>query len=143
MLGALLEQCPPIPKPLPTPESSSATSEKDPPPRRRGVRQELHSKIIDAYHELLPDLPRIREWAAGRQRALDQRIDERLKAGKPADTVDYWRSIFTKVAASAFLSGRSNGKRNRNVGGLGWLIQTNQARTNSNLVDVLEGKYDG
>jgi uncharacterized protein YdaU (DUF1376 family) len=91
----------------------------------------FHQKVIEAYHELCPALPQVKVWTDVRRRALDARIAERKAAGKPADTVDYWRGVFTLVAASDFLCGRASSFR----ADLPWLLKP------ENFAKTIEGRY--
>jgi hypothetical protein len=100
--------------------------------KRNGVDRELETQILDAYHELLPALPAVKNWNARRHRKLSDRIRERCAAGKPADTPDYWRNLFAKVAGSDFLCGRKTDWR----ADLEWLV------TPKNFDKVIEGHYD-
>jgi hypothetical protein len=97
-------------------------------------RQELHQAIIDAYHEILPNLPAVKSWNDRRKRKLDARISERQKEGKAAGTAAYWAGYFRKVAASDFLCGR--GKTDWRCPGLEWLLEP------KNFEKVIEGSYD-
>lgn len=94
---------------------------------------EFEKQILDAYHELLPDLPAVRDWNDRRKRKLHARIRERLKSGKPADGVAYWRQLFAKAAASDFLCGRKTDWR---CPGLEWLLDA------KNFTKLIEGSYD-
>ena len=92
-----------------------------------------HTEIIAAYHEILPELRRVREWTADRQRALRARWAENPKR----QSVDWWRRYFTYVHDRCpFLMGRVEGSRGRAFDcDLEWLIRPR------NMVKVLEGKY--
>lgn len=92
----------------------------------------LHEQIIAVYHELLPELPAVRDWPERRRRKLNARISERVKAGKPADKPEYWRSLFGKVHDSDFLCGRKGDWR---CPGLEWLLEPR------NFTKVIEGAY--
>lgn len=96
---------------------------------------EFHQQVVAAYHELLPMLPKAKQWGADRQRALNARIRERLKDGKPADSLDYWRSYFALVARTPFLTGES-GERSWRCH-LDWLLKP------ANFRKVAEGVYSG
>lgn len=93
--------------------------------------EEFRKAVIAAYHDTLPDLPRVKVWTEKRQQALKARIRERLKDGKPADTLDYWRRLFGQVAASDFLTGRKTDFR----ADLPWLLLP------ENFAKVIEGRY--
>lgn len=92
----------------------------------------FHREVIAAYHELLPDLPRVKAWPAKRRQALDARIRERCKDGKAANEITYWRAFFGHVRESDFLSGR----RTDFCADLSWLLKP------ENFLKVIEGKYN-
>lgn len=98
-----------------------------------GHYAELERQILAAYAEMLPELPQIRDWNERRRKKLRARIAERVRKGKPADTVDYWRGLFSKVAASDFLMGRRGDWR---CPGLEWLLEP------KNFTRLIEGGYD-
>jgi hypothetical protein len=122
-----------VPEPVSVTVSVTGT-EEDPltPKGGRRATREFHEQVIASYHELLPDLPTVRDWPDRRSRKLDARISERVKAGKPANTVDYWRALFTQVQASDFLCGRKGDWR---CPGLEWLLEP------KNFTKVIEGAY--
>jgi len=87
-----------------------------------------HQEIIDLYHELLPQLPRIREWTPDRQSMLRTRWNEK----KERRSLEWWREFFeTKVAPSDFLMGRVKSWQSD----LEWIIRPR------NFPKVLEGRY--
>jgi hypothetical protein len=94
----------------------------------------LHQQIIAAYHELCPGMPRVKEWNERRRRKLNARIRERVKAGRPASTVEYWRQLFEKASGSDFLGGRS--KTEWRCPGIEWLLEP------KNFTKLIEGAYD-
>lgn len=93
--------------------------------------KEFHDGVIAAYHATLPNLPAVKVWSKQRAGALNARIRERLRDGKPADTPDYWRRLFEQVAASDFLTGRKTDFR----ADLEWLLRP------ENFAKVIEGRY--
>jgi uncharacterized protein YdaU (DUF1376 family) len=120
---------PPSPNPSPTPEPSPQRTSRA---AARGVPRDLQTSIVAAYHELLPELARVKVWTDKRAKALAARIRERLADGKPADTIEYWRDLFEHVAASDFLCGRSDDWR----ADLEWILAPN------NFAKVIEGRYE-
>jgi hypothetical protein len=90
-----------------------------------------HEEVIRAYHEILPEAPQVKVWSKKRRQALDARIRERCKDGKPAATIAYWRGFFEQVAASDFLCGRATSF----VASLEWLLRP------ENFLKVIEGNY--
>ena len=59
-------------------------------------------QIIALYHELLPELPNVMEWAESSKRMIVTRWREK----KERQSLDWWREYFLKVKASDFLTGR-------------------------------------
>lgn len=86
-----------------------------------------HQEIIDLYHEILPELRRVREWSKTRQAKLRTRWRENAER----QSLDWWRSYFEAVRRSDFLMVRKSGGTD-----LEWLVQP------TNMVKVLEGKFD-
>lgn len=117
---------------LPDQDQDQDQDHRKNPPAPKGANAEFHDQILSAYHELLPELPSVRDWSARRRRKLDARIAERVKAGKPADKPEYWRALFTQVQASDFLCGRKSDWR---CPGLEWLLEP------KNFTKVIEGAY--
>jgi uncharacterized protein YdaU (DUF1376 family) len=95
--------------------------------------REFHEQVIAAYHELLPEMPRVKVWSDKRRKSLNSRIRERLKENKDADGLDYWRRLFAQVAASDFLCARGGSDF---CADLEWILQP------KNFVKVIEGKYN-
>lgn len=121
----------PAPKPAPGSGVLVADSSDSRPPQRTSAA--FHQEVIKAYHELLPDLPAVKVWSQKRRQALDARVRERCRDGKPADTIAYWRSLFEHVAASDFLCGRG---RNDFRADLEWILRP------ENFTKVIEGRYN-
>ena len=86
-----------------------------------------HQEIIKAYHSILPELPRVKEWTEPRQKLLRGRWDE----NSDRQNIDWWKGFFSQVKASDFLCGRIGNFR----ASLEWLIRS------SNFVKVTEGNY--
>jgi hypothetical protein len=86
-----------------------------------------HDSIVDLYHEVLPNLPRIKEWTPSRQSLLRARWNE----NKERQSVEWWRKFFSDVSQSDFLMGKVNEFK----ADLEWLIRP------KNFPKVLEGRY--
>jgi uncharacterized protein YdaU (DUF1376 family) len=109
-------------RPLPRPERPKPAYES----------REFHERIVNEYRRVLvPALPDVREWEKDRQRLLNERIAERVKAGKPADTSAYWTSYFELVASNDFLLGRGSSR--------GWRANLEWLLGKKNFRKVLEG----
>jgi uncharacterized protein YdaU (DUF1376 family) len=108
-------------------------SEKDKSSTRRSIVPAVfHDQVKAAFHRLCPNLPGIKSWPKHRKAALESRIRERCADGKPADTLPYWESFFESVAASDFLSGRTENPFHPNID---WLLGP------KNFCKVIEGNY--
>jgi len=91
-----------------------------------------HQEIIDLYHEILPELPRVRVWNGTRRKLLQARWRE----DPEHQSLDFWRSYFNTVRESDFLLGRVPGSNgNFFQATLEWLIRP------TNFAKVLEGFY--
>jgi hypothetical protein len=102
-------------------------------PQPSPIPPSFHDEVIAAYHELCPDLPRVKVWSDKRRRSLNARIREHCARGKPADSIEYWRSLFREVAQSDFLCGRTKDPFRCS---LGWILLSQD-----NFAKVIEGNY--
>lgn len=92
-----------------------------------------HQKIIEIYHEVLPELRRVREWNSTRRDLLARRWAE----SQERQNLEWWSAYFGYVRASPFLMGRKAGRDGRPFDcDLEWLIRPN------NFAKVVEGKYE-
>jgi len=89
-----------------------------------------HEAIVSLYHEILPELPAVKEWTAERQKQLQARWREAPKRQE----LEWWKKYFSHVRDSDFLMGKNKEKWTPN---LEWLVKK------ANLVNVIEGKYHG
>lgn len=92
-----------------------------------------HQDIIAIYHEVLPMLPKVREWTPARQALLRSRWRESDKR----QSLDWWRRYFTFVRDKCpFLVGKSEQPgRGPFLADLEWLIRP------TNMPKVIEGRY--
>lgn len=104
-----------------------------------------HEKLIDLYHEALPDCTRVGRWTPGRQQAMrarwkDEAAPNREKHRGYSTTeqgLAYWRRFFGWVAESKFLTGRAPGRDGKPpfMASLPWLVKS------ENFAKVIEGQY--
>lgn len=87
-----------------------------------------HQKIIELYHEILPQLRQVRIWNEERQRILAKR----WKEDPNRQTLEWWREYFEYVRKCPWLMG-GDGKWEAD---LEWLVRP------KNFVKVIEGKYE-
>ncbi len=85
-------------------------------------------KIVDLYHERLPELPRIEKLTEARRSQIKQRWREDL------GSLDDWERFYQAVRASDFLMGRTDKPFSPN---LEWLTKA------GNFAKIVEGKYHG
>lgn len=102
-------------------------------PDKPGTPQCPHAEIVALYHEVLPELPRVRDWGEDRQKFLRTRWREDPKRQR----IEWWRKFFEYVRECPFLMGESNPSPGRQpfFADLEWLIRP------SNFRKVIEGKY--
>lgn len=89
--------------------------------------------IVDLYHVILPELPRVRVLSQKRRSWLNARWGEKHNSqnGLRSNQVEYWADFFKYVRKSDFLMG--NVKKFR--ADLEWLIKK------ENFIKVIEGRY--
>lgn len=91
-----------------------------------------HQEIIDLYHRILPMGRQVRLWTAARKAKLRTRWREDEKR----QSLDWWERLFTYVADSDFLTGKTHAHDRRPFElDLEWII------TPGNMVKIVEGKY--
>lgn len=86
-------------------------------------------KILDAYHEKLPELPRVVVFTDKRKKQLSAR----WKEDKSRQTIEWWTGYFEYVSSIPFL----NGQNNRS-----WKADFEWLTNQNNLAKVIEGKYE-
>lgn len=91
-----------------------------------------HQEIIDLYHRILPTGRQVRMWTPAREAKLRSRWREDEKR----QSLDWWGRLFSFIAESDFLTGKTHAPDRRPFElDLEWII------TPSNLVKIIEGKY--
>jgi hypothetical protein len=88
-----------------------------------------YHEIVEAYHRLLPDVPRVRDLTKSRKRSMQARWKENPR-------FDFFETMFAEIAKSPFLLGQEHAKdRAPFVLTIDWLMKP------ENFVKVAEGKY--
>lgn len=92
------------------------------------------SEIVALYHEVLPELARVRDWTPDRQAFLRAR----WKESPERQTAGWWRGFFEYVRECPFLMGQgaSSADRDPFFADLEWLVRP------KNFRKVIEGKYE-
>jgi hypothetical protein len=93
------------------------------------------NEILEAYHSILPELPRVKVYSKKRKGYLKARWNEDSKR----QTVKWWNGYFNYVRKSDFLMGRIEPKEGRKPfkADFEWLI------TEGKFINTIEGKYHG
>lgn len=84
-------------------------------------------KIIDLYHQLLPELPKIRVW----NETSKSNLRARWKSVPEFQSLDWWRGFFTNIKQSNFLMGRVGNFQ----ADLGWIVKA------ANFQKIMNNKY--
>lgn len=85
-------------------------------------------QIVDLYHEVLPELPKVKMLTEERRKHLRARWREDPKR----QNLGWWRNFFQVVRSSDFLMGKTDKPF---FPDFGWLVKA------GNFVKVIEGKY--
>lgn len=116
--------------PTPSSSSSSSSSNKDNivvSPANNGCP---HKEIVGLYHEILPMLPRVRQWTPKRQKLLKARWTSAKENADLAWWADFFRYVREKCP-------HLTGTNDRN-----WTADLEWLCTEGNFVKVLEGRYE-
>lgn len=91
------------------------------------------AEIIQLYHEILPECPRVKKWEGKRMVWLRARWREDPEHQR----LEFWRAYFEFVRQSDFLMGRTEPAPGRRIfiASLEWLIKSD------NFIKVQEGRY--
>jgi hypothetical protein len=105
--------------------STSSPSASDPVP---------YNKILDLYHQTLPDHPKVRVLTPARKSSIKQRHIQDMER-----SLEEWESYFCLVGRSEFLTGKAPPSNGRRVfmADLEWICKQ------GNFAKIYEGKYHG
>lgn len=87
-----------------------------------------HEDIVNLYHEILPELSKVKVWTDKRQGYLRTVWN----GDKKRQSLEYWQGLFGYVKQSDFLMGRSNEFK----ADLEWIVKP------ANFIKIIEGKYE-
>ena len=90
-----------------------------------------YQSIVDIYHEVLPELPMVKELTETRKRQLKARWFSKPER----QSLDYWQKYFKYVRESLFLMGQANTNGHKFQANFEWLTKE------SNFIKTLEGQY--
>jgi len=91
----------------PRPESPA---EAQPASRQASIPNCPHQRLIELYHEILPELPRVKTWEGQRPKHLTARwkhIFTRHKFTSLEEGLEYFRKFFLYIRGSPFLMGQT------------------------------------
>jgi len=88
------------------------------------------------YHEILPELPGIRQWTEPRKKAFAARWNSGIKNhdGTPIDSLEYWTELFQYIRNSQHMMGNNN---------LDWKASIDFIIKESSFTKIIEGQYHG
>ena len=124
----------PSPSPSPSPSPTPNVKEKEIVAAVAATPTDScpHENIIAAYHEILPQCPKVKRWGEASRKTLRTRWRE----DKDRQSIEWWREFFTGVAASNFLTGKVNGGNGSSfIASLNWLLRP------TSMEKVLNGNY--
>jgi uncharacterized protein YdaU (DUF1376 family) len=104
-----------------------------------------HQKVIDLYHQLLPNHQKVEVWHKTRQGLLKTRwaeIEDEIFKEKGSVTeeevLDWWTRFFGYIGKSKFLTGKTFTKERRPfMADLEWIVRP------TNFTKIIERKYHG
>lgn len=142
--AATPDETPPLPdrerqpNQLPLPETEPA--ERAAPQTPSGPPPCPQAEIVALYHEILPELPRMKVWTGTREKHLKARWREcwqRKLYATREEGLAYWRRFFEYVRASSLLMGKKTYPDGRSWNAtLEWLVNP------GNFAKVIERKYE-
>jgi hypothetical protein len=94
-----------------------------------------HTLLVDLYHEILPELPRVKIWEGQRRQSLASRwrqVFSRQKFTTVEQGIEYFRRLFIHVRASPFLMGQT---AKPFVCSLEWMARA------GNYAKIIENRY--
>ena len=91
------------------------------------------NQILDLYHTILSELPRVRKFTDYRRSMLAARWNEKTRSegGLCSNALEFWEAFFTYISKSDFLMGRKTDFR----ANFEWIV------TKQNFYKIMEGIY--
>ena len=99
-----------------------------------------HDRIVDLFHQKLPELPRIAKWTEARKTTLRARWRELAKDCEWKsldDGLKWFDEFFESIRESDFLMGRTRATGDRKP----FVLSLDWALLPSNFIKIIEGKY--
>jgi uncharacterized protein YdaU (DUF1376 family) len=137
--NAMLKQCP-SPSPSPSPSPIPSTSKEKPIYGESKIPPCPHDEIINLYHNILPELPKVVTWNKTREGYLRQvwkQLFIEFECKDKEEGLDFFKTqFFPHIKESKFLMGKVHSKdRSPFQATLEWVLKPN------NFVKIIEGKY--
>jgi hypothetical protein len=90
-------------------------------------------EILDLYHTILAELPKVRVFSERRQKMLSARWKQKAKSesGLYSNTLEFWEALFKYIRESDWLMGRKSDWR----ANFEWIV------TKKNFNKIIEGVY--
>lgn len=112
-------------------EANRENGKKGGRPKKRGKGESNvpvcpQQEIIALYHEILPELPPVREWTG------EDDLRARWRSSVERQSLDWWRTFFEYVKKSPFLMG----ERGDFQASLRWIVKA------ANFAKIVNGNYE-
>jgi len=115
-----------------TPPLGVLSPDGEPTPKKPNPPGCPHAEIVKLYHEILPELPQVKDWGEPRQ----EHLRARWRSSPERQTLGFWREYFMSVRNMDWLMGRKEGRDGRPfLATLEWLVRL------KNFDKVIEGFY--
>ena len=98
----------------------------------RSINKCQQQDVIELWHKILPELPRVRVWNDARQKALRARWKEKDLEGNSGDTIEYWKDLFEYIRKCPWLMGKNPRDWKPT---LDWVLKP------ANYAKIIEGNY--
>jgi hypothetical protein len=118
--------------PAESPAESPTSPQQIPTYKKKEVKSIPVREIVDLYHDILPDLRRVKVIAG----SLEKQISARWKEETKRQALDYWREFFEYVHDCCPWLTDPKGKENGWTADLRWLVKS------ENFAKVIEGRYE-
>lgn len=98
-----------------------------------------YQKIVDLYHSILTDLPRVRVLSEARKKQIKARWNSKYvtKGGIESNCLEFWEIFLNYISESNFLMGRVDPK----PGHERWNADLEWITKEANFLKIFEGKY--
>lgn len=91
-----------------------------------------YQRVVDCYHEVLTDLPRIKALTPKRKSYIKKICNSKSDKGEKRNTMNFWKGYFEYVKKIKFLQGDND---------RGWTVNLEWITKPENFIKIIEGNY--